>query len=197
MASTSKNNKTTTKSKTANTTVDKSTVVNTVDVVVEEKAIAKKTEEIKLPLKDDDEIEVVSLIPNVSYKDNKNNDYYEWNEVGHIELMSYATLKDMNRNYKSYFRDLWLKPLDDRVIKAFGLATTYQNYADLMQGEIYTIDNIDAIKEKFVSLPSKGVKHTIVTKIKDMVTTGEISDVKVVRQLEKILQVDLFNLLDL
>lgn len=194
MANTSSTKKTTTKTDVENTTVVNSAVVEPTNVNVE---ATNKTSEAKKPLKDDDEISVVSLIPNVSYKDKKNNDYYEWTEVNHSELMTYSSLKDMNRNFKSYFRDLWLKPEDDRVITAFGLASSYKNYADLMDGKTYTLDNMEAIKEKFEALPPRGIKSTIATKIKDMVSTGEIRDIKVVKHLERILQIDLFDLLDL
>lgn len=187
MANTSTNKKTTSKTS-VDTTVDNSTVVDT----VLDNVVVKNT-----PLKDDDEISVVSLIPNVSYKDNKNNDFYEWNNVGHEEIMTYSALKDMNRNYKTYFRDLWLKPSDARVIKAFCLESTHKNYAALMSGDLYTSDNLDAIKEKFEALPDKGIKTTVVSKIKDMVSNGEISDVKVVKLLEKMLQIDLFDMLNL
>ncbi|MDF2700907.1 MAG: hypothetical protein K0Q49_2471 [Haloplasmataceae bacterium] len=56
---------------------------------------------------------------------------------------------------------------------------------------------MELIKEKFEALPPRGIKSTIVTKIKDMVSSGQISDAKVVKHLERILQVDLFDLLDL
>jgi hypothetical protein len=190
MANTSK--KTTTQI-TVDTTVDDSAVVH----AVEEEVVENKKVENKVSLKDDDEIEVESLISNVSYKDAKNNDFYEWNEVGHTEPMRYSALKDMHRNHKSYFGELWLKPNDNRVIKAFGLESTYKNYADLMTGDIYTLDNIELIKEKFEALPPKGIKATVVTKIKDMISNGDISDIKVVKNLERILQIDLFDLLDL
>jgi hypothetical protein len=191
MANTSK--KTTTEN-TVDTTVENSAVVDS----VKEKVVAenKKVVDTKT-LKDDEEIIIISLIPNVSYKDAKNNDFYEWNEVGHEEPMIYSALKDMNRNYKSYFKDLWLQPKDARVVKAFGLESTYKNYADLMTGDIYTMANMDDIKEKFEALPPRGIKGTVVTKIKDMVANGEIFDVKVVKTLERILQIDLFDLLDL
>lgn len=191
MANTSK--KTTTEN-TVDTTAKKSAVVDS----AKEKVVADtKTVVDTKTLKDDEEIIIESLIPNVSYKDIKNNDFYEWNEVGHEEPMTYSALKDMNRNHKSYFKDLWLKPQDKRVIKAFGLESTYRNYADLMTGDIYTMDNIDKIKEKFDALPPRGIKGTVVTKIKDMVSDGEISNIKVVKNLERILQIDLFDLLDL
>ena len=189
MANTSKK---TTVQEVPKTTVDDNTVVGTA-----KNSVVEKKTETKNALKDDDDITIISLISNISYKDNKNNDFYEWDDVGHEEIMKYSALKDMNRNYKSYFRDLWLKPNDDRVIKAFGLESTYKNYADLMDGKTYSLDNMNDIKEKFDALPPRGIKSTVVTKIKNMVSVGEISDVKVVKNLERILQVDLFDLLDL
>lgn len=191
MANTSKK---TTAGNTVDTTVENSAVVDS----VKEKVVAENKKVIDTKtLKDDEEIIVKSLIPNVSYKDVKNNDFYEWNEVGHEEPMTYSVLKDMNRNHKSYFKDLWLKPQDKRVVKVFGLESTYKNYADLMVGDIYTMDNMNEIKEKFDALPSRGIKGTVVVKIKDMVANGEISDIRVVKNLERLLQIDLFDLLDL
>ena len=80
------------------------------------------------PLEDSDEIEVISLVPNVSYKDSKTLDMYEWQEIGHPEHMSFDTLKNMWRNNKGYFKNLWLKPMDDRVINKFGLTRKFKNY---------------------------------------------------------------------
>ena len=34
-------------------------------------------------INDSDDVVMVSLIPNVSYKDNKNGYYYRWDEIGH------------------------------------------------------------------------------------------------------------------
>ena len=93
-------------------TIEKN-VETTSSVILEEnkKEVEEKTE----PLKDTDEIKVISLIPNVSYKDKATGDYYKWNAVNDSELMTFETLKNMNRNHKSYLRDLWLKPLDKRA----------------------------------------------------------------------------------
>ena len=87
-----------------------------------EKREANSEEKIQeAPLLDTDEIEVVSLLPNVSYKDLRTNDYYRWDKVGDKETMSYDVIKNLWRNNKAYFRNLWLKPLDQRVIKKLGL----------------------------------------------------------------------------
>ena len=88
-----------------------------IEEVIEEPVKRVKQE----PLNNDDEIEVISLIPNVSYKDNKTDDFYTWENAEHIELMTFETIQNMHRNYKSYFKNMWLKPLDDRVVKKLGL----------------------------------------------------------------------------
>ena len=161
MANVSANKKTT--SKTEKATVGTSAVVNsTVEAVTETKVKPLKD------LKDTDEIMLVSQIPNVSYKDVKNNDFYEWNEVGHEEAMTYQSIKDMYRNYRTYFKDMWLKPMDERIVKQFGLESDYRNYEYLLDKTTYTRNNMTDISEKIGSLP-KGIKSTLINKIKSFV----------------------------
>ena len=57
----------------------KSTVEEVVTDTVEEMNERNDKKTIK-PLNDFDEIEVVSLIPNISYKDSKTGDFYEFNQ---------------------------------------------------------------------------------------------------------------------
>ena len=181
-------------------TATKATVEDTIDVV----AVAEMNEEttnntkksIKVePLKDSDEIEVISLIPNVSYKDSKTLDMYEWREAGHSELMTFDTLKNMWRSHKGYFKNLWLKPSDDRVIKAFSLNKTFEKYEYLMDGSNYTKKNINAICDAIKTTPN-GLKFAICDKVKNLVISGEVTDVFVIRELEKRLQIDLMTFLD-
>ena len=153
--------------------------------------------EIKVELSDNEEIEVVSLIPNVSYKDSKTGDFYEWDEVGHIEFMTFETLKNMWRNNKGYFKDLCLRPNDDRVVNKFGLGGTYQKYEFLMDESNYTRNNVKEICSVMSSMSNaqNGLKYSIVHKIKTMVVDGKLNDVHVIRDLEKQLNLDLVSLL--
>ena len=144
------------------------------------------------PLGDFDEVKVVSLIPNVSYKDSKTGDMYEWDEVGHVEYMTFDTLKNMWKNHKGYFRNMWLKPDDDRVINKFGLTKTFEKYEYLMDESNYTKKNIDNICKAISDTPN-GLKMSICNKIKNMVINGEVSDVSVIKTLEKHLKIDLID----
>ena len=179
-------------------TATKSVVENIDDVVAEmnekETKTTKKSVNVE-PLEDSDEIEVVSLIPNVSYKDSKTLDMYEWNEVGHTEYMTFDTLKNLWRNNKGYFKNLWLKPMDDRVISKFGLTKTFEKYEYLMEGSNYTRKNINTICDAIKETPN-GLKFSICNKVKSLVVNGELVDVFVIRELEKRLNIDLLVFLD-
>lgn len=184
------------------TSTAKAIVEETVKVVsetVEEMNEDKKKNTKKLintePLEDTDEIEVISLVPNVSYKDSKTLDMYEWGDIGHKEYMTFDTLKNMWRNNKGYFKNLWLKPMDDRVINKFDLTKTFEKYEYLMNGSNYTKKNINLICDAIKSTPN-GLKIAICNKVKNLVINGDVTDIHVIRELEKRLGIDLINFLD-
>lgn len=179
----------------ANSTVEDVVDVNTVAEMNEETTKTAKKSIKMLPLEDADEIKVVSLVPNVSYKDRKTLDMYEWHEVGHSEDMTFDTLKNMWRTDKGYFKNLWLKPLDDRVINKFGLTKTFEKYEYLMDGSNYTKKNIKTICDAIKETPN-GLKFAICSKVKNLVISGEVTDVFVIRELENRLQISLIDFLD-
>lgn len=185
---------------TTSATVDeKDTVAEISNNVVVDKVEKKdeaKTKRVKVePLNDSDDIEVQSMIPNVSYLDTKNQDFYEWKNVGDIETMSYETLKNMWKNNRGYFKKLWIRPLDKRVIDKFnGLSKLYTEYDELMDVNTYNRDNVQSIIKRILDMPH-GTQHSVITLILDSVNNGKLTDVKVLRELEKSLGLDLISLI--
>lgn len=171
-------------------------IIDTAEINVNEENTKNTKKSIKvIPLEDSDEIEVVSLIPNVSYKDGKTGDMYEWDNVGHIEYMTFDILKNMWRNNKGYFRNMWLRPNDDRVINQFGLTKTFEKYEYLMDASNYTRKNINAICSAISETPN-GLKIAICDRVKSLVVGHEVTDVSVIKALEKHLNIDLIEFLD-
>lgn len=162
-----------------------------------DKNIAKKNVNAKkkIELNNDDEVEVVALIPNVSYYDKATGDRYEWENTGDIEYMTVDAIQRMRRNARGYFEDMCLKPNDERVIDKFGMKRYYEKHDYLMDVYNYTKDNITNILDEFSALRSNSLKSSIVNKIKDMISSGELSDVMVIRAIEKRLDIDLISLL--
>lgn len=147
------------------------------------------------PLEDSDEIEVVAIVPNVYYEDKKSGDRYVWEKAGNIELLSFDTLKNMWRNHRGYFRNGFLKPLDERVIKHFKLENMYKEYDFITNKDSYTDKNFAEI-EKIISKASNGMKYTICDFVKNMILNGEVQNIGIIKKLEKILDVDLISFFD-
>ena len=182
---------------TAKPAVEEAVVETVVDAAEEMNEEVKKTtkETVKAePLNKLDEIEVVSLIPNVSYKDNKTFDMYEWDKIGHVEHMTVETLDNMWKGNKGYFKNLWLKPNDERVINRFGLTSTFEKYEYLMDGSNYTKKNVDKICDAISSTPNS-LKISICDKVKNLVINGDVTDVFVIRALENRLKINLIDFL--
>ena len=173
-------------------TVD--TVVENMNVSVEENIDVEKIVEKETPLNKDDMIEVISLIPNVSYKDKKYGDIYKWEKAGEIVEMTFDVISYMHQNHKTYFKSMWIKPLDKRVVKKFGLETTYRDYDFLMEASNYTKKNVGEICNSIRKTP-QSLKFAICNKIKSFVSSGEVSDIHVLREIEKSLNIDLIPLI--
>ena len=164
--------------------------------VVAEAKIEKKKEVIKeLPLDNFEEIHVISMVDNVTYKDKHTGDYYEWAKAGHVEYMTVETLNNMWRNYKRYFRSMWLKPLDNRIVKRFGLTSLYEKFDFLMDSKNYTRANIKNITDGLNNLPND-MKRTICDKVKSFIENGDVTDVAVIRAIERYYNIDLISYLD-
>lgn len=146
-------------------------------------------------LDDKEEIEVIALIPNVSYYDKATGDRYEWENAGDVEYMTVDAVQRMRRNARGYFEDMCVKPNDERVIKKFGMERYYEQHDYLMDASNYTRDNVANVLDKFSELRSNSLKSSIVNKIKDMISSGELADVTVIRTIEKRLDIDLISLL--
>lgn len=167
--------------------------MNEENEIVEKKTTAKKVVPV-IPLEKDDEIEVISLIPNVSYKDSHTGDMYVWEEAGQIEPMSFDVVQRMWQKHKTYFKGMWLKPLDERVIKKFALSGMYEKYDFLMDESNYTQENISKICDSISSTPN-ALKLSLCNKVKSFVASGKVSDVMVIKAMEQNLKIDLFTLI--
>lgn len=174
-------------------------VVDTTDenmnVDVEKEVNVKKAVEKDVPLDKDDVIEVVSLIPNVSYKDKKYGDIYKWENAGETVEMTFDVINYMHQNHKAYFKSMWVKPLDKRVIKKFGLEGTYRDYDFLMDAANYTKENVVEICNSIRKTP-QSLKFAICNKIKNFVSAGDVTNIHVLREIEKSLNIDLIPLID-
>ena len=170
------------------------TVDEKMNVKVEQNEDVEKNAKRDMPLEKDDVIEVVSLIPNISYKDKKYGDIYRWEKADETVEMTFEVINYMHQNHKTYFKSMWIKPLDKRVVKKFGLEATYRDYDFLMDASNYTRKNVAEICNSIRKTP-QSLKFAICNKIKSLVSSGEISDIHILREIEKSLNIDLIPLI--
>lgn len=170
--------------RTTTTTSAKNTVTTEYSVVTDE----KKAE--VLPLMDEEEIEVKSLVPNVSYRDSKTEDIFEWESIGDVENMSVAILKNLWKKHKGYFRDFILKVEDKRIIKLFSLDKLYDDYGFIFDENNYTAKKIDKVCE-IVDGTTNSIRSTFHTKIVNLINSEKLNDLKVIRAIERCLDVKL------
>ena len=177
------------------TAVVENATVAPVEETVEEKSVEVAAKPKKIKIEDDEEIDVQSFDSNITYWDKATDITYFWEEVGEIIAMPYSVIKNMWRNHKTYFRNFLLKPLDDRVVKEFNLAKTYEKYDFLMDGSKYTKDSLDTIVTT-INSGTNGFKSAIFNNIKNMVVSGEITDIYIIKQLGKAFDIDFAGLID-
>lgn len=144
------------------------------------------------PLNDDDEVAVYSCVPNLSYLDSKSGDMYTWENVNDVEYITFETLKNMYRSHRNYFRNFYIRIDNEWLIKKFSLTKFYDDYLYLMDSRNYISKNIKSISTKITEAPS-GLNFTIINKIKIWVHDGEITDIKIIRELENILKMDFIS----
>lgn len=159
---------------------------------VEEPEVAEEPAEMK-PLTDNEKIRVVSLVPNVMYLDDYTKFHYRWKNVGDEVYMRFSELERMWHNNGGYFRSLWLKPEDSRVIEEFHLDGIYDNYDFLMDAKNYTYGNIDKICTMFTQMHDSEMKHATCAKIKNFISTGKLTDIRIIKALQDKLGIDLLS----
>lgn len=159
-----------------------------------EKETQTKRQAKEKPLSKEDEIEVIALIANVGYTDKKYGDRYLWENAGDVVSMPFEVVNYMWQGHKEYFKSMWLKPLDARVVKKFNLEHVYRDYDFLMDASNYTRDKVNEICDSIKHTP-QSLKFAICNKIKSMVSSGAVSDVVVLREIEKKLNIDLIPLI--
>jgi len=143
-------------------------------------------------LTEQDEIQVVSNLPNVSYKGDRSGDFYSWQNAGDIERMTFGELKDMWRSHKGYLRSMILKPLDERVAKEFRLDTIYKTAEKYFSASAYAPNRIDNTIREILTLDAD-LRGVVNGNIRRLISSGELTDIYAIRKIERELGLSLIG----
>lgn len=180
------------KSKTSDILSSIESMINDLDESINDDV---KVEETGLSL--DDVIPVKSItFGGLTYRARSTNAIYRWNQIGSIEYMTVSELNEMN-NYKRAFLN---KPLvilmDERAIKKFRLQKIYENVAQVNNlKSVFEKDN-KTIESMVDSAIKSGMRDILISKVRQMIKNGKLTNISVIKLLEKKLQYDLMNIVE-
>ena len=128
----------------------------------------------------------------LTYKSRTTNAVFRWNQIGEIQPMTIGEINEMN-NYKA---DFLRKPLvilmDEKAIKKFRLTPVYENVAKINNlGAVFNSGDMNKIDKVISDALSVNMRDILISKVRQMYKNKKLTDINVLRLLEKRLQFDL------
>lgn len=128
----------------------------------------------------------------LTYKSRTTNAVFRWNQIGEIQPMTIGEINEMN-NYKA---DFLRKPLvilmDEKAIKKFRLTPVYENVAKINNlGAVFNSGDMNKIDKVISDALSVNMRDILISKVRQMYKNRKLTDINVLRLLEKRLQFDL------
>ena len=145
-------------------------------------------------LTDDMKITVQALVPVVCYSCPVTFEHFSWLKVGDTQEMTYKQIRIMSVKHPRYFTDKWLKPLNDDVLEKLKLRKYFEN--NLSRGDLKLLfgNDVGAVEEMLANL-NPDSKVELAPKAVKAAKDGKISNVKIIRLVEKHLGVDIMDLI--
>lgn len=125
------------------------------------------------------------------YKSRSNNATYIWNEIGAVEHMSVAAITEMNNYNIDFLRKPMVILLDERAVKHFRLNEVYENVAKINNLKQLFKSDLETISQTVNSVLEVGMRDILISKVRTMYKKKVLTDINVIKMLEKKLQFDL------
>ena len=157
---------------------------------LDDSADEKVEEIVDLPM--DTVINVKSIcFGGLTYKSRSTNAVFRWNQIGSIQPMTVAEINEMN-NYKS---DFLRKPLvilmDERAVKKFRLTSVYENVAKINNLTAVFNSSLPEIEKVIDDALRVNMRDILISKVRQMYKAKKLTDINILRLLEKRLKFDL------
>ena len=164
-------------------------------IIPDETTSDKKTDVVSPSsvLKDNTKVIVKSLVPSVYYTCLKTMDSFMWEEVGDEQEMTYMQIKTMKVKYPRYFTEKWLLICNDEILKKLNLISIFATKVTNEDMKKFYGSDVKAVENLLVSL-NDNAKIELSKKIINDVKKGKIVNIKIIRLLEKYLDIQLMEL---
>lgn len=140
----------------------------------------------------DDVIPVKSItFGGLTYKARSTNAIYRWNQIGAIEYMTVAELNEMNNYKRAYLNKPLVILMDERAIKKFRLQKVYENVAQINNLKKVFKSDMNTISRVIDTALDANMRDILISKVRQMIKNHTLTDINVIKLLEKKLQHDL------
>lgn len=174
-------------------------------VVVEMVEATAENPEVEAPKEEKKSYRVkVSLDPNMIvtvkngfngiliYKSKKTGEVWRWDEFGSEQDIELSELKNAKNNNKDFFINNWFLFDDPEVIDWLGVTQYYKFALNHKEFDELFTKSIDEVVETISTMPV-GQRKTLIYRVKQLISEGEIDSRKMIDALESCLGVELIE----
>lgn len=128
----------------------------------------------------------------LTYKSRTTNAVFRWNQIGAIQSMTVAEINEMNNHKSDFLRKPLVILMDERAIKKFRLTSVYENVAKINNlSAVFNSGNLARIDKVVSDALSVNMRDILISKVRQMYKNKKLTDINILRLLEKRLQFDL------
>ena len=128
----------------------------------------------------------------LTYKSRTTNAVFRWNQIGAIQSMTIGEINEMNNHKADFLRKPLVILMDERAIKKFRLTSVYENVAKINNlSAVFNSGNLARIDKVVSDALSVNMRDILISKVRQMYKAKKLTDINILRLLEKRLQFDL------
>ena len=128
----------------------------------------------------------------LTYKSRTTNAVFRWNQIGAIQSMTIGEINEMNNHKADFLRKPLVILMDEKAIKKFRLTPVYENVAKINNlGAVFNSGDMNKIDKVISDALSVNMRDILISKVRQMYKNKKLTDINVLRLLEKRLQFDL------
>ena len=119
----------------------------------------------------------------------------EWTNPNDTNYMELSELKNLLSSDRFFFKNLWIRIIEDDEIETYKYLNVYKNYKDFLNLKLDDVDDIFKLSiskfEKAFKLLPEAFQKTIAKNAVNKIIDGTLDSMKIVKVIESITELDL------
>jgi len=119
----------------------------------------------------------------------------EWTNPNDTNYMELSELKNLLSSDRFFFKNLWIRIIEDDEIEIYKYLNVYKNYKDFLNLKLDDVDDIFKLSiskfEKAFKLLPEAFQKTIAKNAVNKIIDGTLDSMKIVKVIESITELDL------